>query len=245
MKKIISFLVLVISVIVVRSSFGEEVSVSTEVVTTPIISSDVASVSISTSAEVVISTPTVSVDVVAVSVDSTTAKILGVTEQTPVSVHISTEADNLSSLIIEDDRSEETQFQKVGKSEMIKWKEKLQVCADKLDLQVIKFADKGAVTTYGVQNIVDDYKKYKELKSGANERLSFFGLNIAENQWEAEYEKFEAVPLYLNADDKNQNIRRFFINKTGKDIVVKKGAAFNIWMGTIGSVVTWFLITVL
>ncbi len=194
------------------------------------------------SAETSVSDP---VNVVGVSISSVNANMLMEMDKTLKSVASQADTDQLLSLIGESMSNDKTQLMNVGKNELAAWQNALRKSAVKLDLRVIKLADKGTVTTNDVQNIRDQYKKYRNLKAEANERLSFFELNIPDNRWEAEYEKFEDVYLFLNADDKNQNIRRFFIKKTGKDVLVQKGTAFNIWMGAISSVVTWFVIVAL
>lgn len=117
-------------------------------------------------------------------------------------------------------------LQSAGIAKLTAWNLKNQEEADKIHAMVRAMADDGVVTSDEFYKLKDALKLYDDLVSHANEDLAIYRMKILQDERvEAYYMLFSFQQDYVSFNAQKQNIRRFFLNLTGKDVRIKLGTS--------------------
>ena len=135
-------------------------------------------------------------------------------------------------------------LQKAGQIKLAALRFRLEYQANKLEEAISRMADDEVVTDYELGVLEGAIRSYDRLRFSANEKLAFYRLEIPEDERVEAYRKLTVISdgQFLSVDDKNESIRRFFTNLTGKDVRVRIGAVGRWYMTGWGTAVAIILL---
>lgn len=113
-------------------------------------------------------------------------------------------------------------FQKAREERRAAWEKALKAEVDALETMVRNMASDGEVTSPELTRLEKALESYGWARKDANKELALYAIRIAEDERAAVYQ--ELADIYSHnfmGDNKKETIRKFFVNSTGRNVVVK------------------------
>lgn len=118
--------------------------------------------------------------------------------------------------------SETENFRKVGEERKAAWEKALKAEVGSLETMVRNMASDDEVTSSELTKLDKALKEYGWARKDANKELALYAIRITEDERAGVYQ--ELADIYNHnfmGDNKKETIKKFFVNLTGKNVIVK------------------------